>query len=179
MSADGCANYEPIDIFHPNPRRKSGLFVPSRALILPEHITESHALPHSDALCTLAQVGAVWPAERVERMLEWAIRNGVSYDDIVKQLGRRGSTGLRTLREVLEQRPKDLPATHSELETRFWQLIRDKVEPMPDRQVPVRDQNGRILFYLDLAWWEWRLYIELDGVAAHSTPKAIFADRHR
>jgi hypothetical protein len=183
---DGAEPRDPVDIYHPWARRRSKFFVRSRALVLPEQVEVVHGIPCSDEVTTLAQLGAVVDAERLERAVEWYLRKHgpAGWDRLAARLGVRGSSGLLALREVLELRRRDLPATHSELETRYWQLLRSSKliaeNDMPKRQVPIRDpRTGDPRFFLDNAWMDLLLYAELDGVAAHTAERAVYVDRWR
>src|SRR5216683_5184027 len=85
-------------------------------------------LPVTAPARTLLDLGQVTTDEWVEHALESAIRQGrVSFAylrDCLDRASRRGRRGLGALRRALDVRG-DVPATESELETRFFQAIRE------------------------------------------------------
>jgi hypothetical protein len=68
------------------------------------------------------------------------------------------------VRRVLAVRPPGAPPTGSLLETLMVQLARD-VETVgdPTRQLLVENEHGDFVAYVDLAWPELGLFLELDG----------------
>jgi very-short-patch-repair endonuclease len=112
-------------------------------------------LPAHDTLLSLA---ARVDDRRWEQALEWCLRKGkTTIERIEKALGAQRH-GNRRIRRVLKLRPKDAPATGSLLETHMVQLIRrDPFLPTPSRQVNVRH------WYVDLAWPDHGVFLELDG----------------
>jgi very-short-patch-repair endonuclease len=74
---------------------------------------------------------------------------------------------------VLARRGVGTPATESELETRFLQIVRRARLPAPQRQVQVGRRR------LDFAWPSWRLAVELDGMAHHTGRLARQRDNTR
>jgi len=83
--------------------------------------------------------------------------------------GRRSLA--RALRVLAGYRP--LAPVRSELERLFLALVHDAGLPAP--QV-----NSRVAgLEVDICWPEWRLVVELDGRAYHSSPRSFEADRIR
>ena len=121
------------------------------------------------------------PEARVEAALESALRAGLtSVGQIQRRLDGsrgRGRRGREALRELLAQRRPGAP-TDSLLETLFLQALRDAGLPEPARQHQVF-AGDRLIARLDLAYPERRLFIELDGWAAHGGQEAFVADRRR
>lgn len=110
-----------------------------------------------------AEVGdAVW-----EQALESALRTGgTTLDEIrasLPDLSAARTPGVRRIRRVLMWRG-DGPATGSLLETLMVQLARRiaRLGP-PQRQYEVRNAHGDFVAYVDLAWPELGLFLELDG----------------
>lgn len=86
---------------------------------------------------------------------------------------RRGTAVLRGMaRERLGQGPAG-----SDLETMFLQLLRDAGLPLPVRQYPVVTPFGPR--YLDLAFADPRLAIELDGMESRLDPEVFLDERAR
>jgi very-short-patch-repair endonuclease len=63
--------------------------------------------------------------------------------------------------------------TDSDLETVYWQLLRDHGVELPVRQHPVGP------YLLDDAYPDIKLFVELDGYAHHSSHESFVRDRHR
>lgn len=82
-----------------------------------------------------------------------------------------GVRGVGRIRRVLALRPKGARPTGSILETLMIQLAR-RVEglPPPQRQVEVRNRHGDFVAFVDLAWPELGIFIELDGQGHKDQP---------
>ena len=89
--------------------------------------------------------------------------------------GRRGSAAWQRLATLTERvcRP-----TMSELELMFQQALVAAGLPAATQQHPVTLPNGRIA-YLDLAYPELRLDIEIDHSEWHATPTSVEQDKAR
>jgi hypothetical protein len=75
-----------------------------------------------------------------------------------------GARGANRMRRVLSLRPQGAPATGSLLETLMVQLARRAGDvPAPERQVEVTDRHGEFVAFVDLAWPDLGLFVELDG----------------
>jgi very-short-patch-repair endonuclease len=88
------------------------------------------------------------------------------------QRSRKGTGVLRALaRERVGQRPPG-----SDLETRYIQILKDYGVPLPARQQPVMTRHRRR--FIDLAYPEHRVAIELDGFERHGRDRSVFDDDH-
>ena len=172
---DGVRPGMPVDLCSPTCTRAPAIKVHRKAI--PEaDIVETSGLRHTAALRTLLDVAAVVDDLTFELALEAAVRAGLPIESIV---ARPGAHGAARIHRVLALRPPDAPATGSELETRFVQLVRPSpVVPTPQRQVPVY-LDGVPIAYLDLAWPSLGLFVELDGKGTHDRPSALLYDRDR
>jgi very-short-patch-repair endonuclease len=74
---------------------------------------------------------------------------------------------------VLARRGVGTPATESELETRFLQIVRRAHLPAPQRQLRVGHCR------IDFAWPSRQLAVELDGMAHHTGRLARQRDNTR
>jgi hypothetical protein len=96
---------------------------------------------------------------------------------VVNGLGGRGRPGTRLLRVLVEERLEGLEAGDSDAEViavrRLLQL--GVPRPIQNHEVVV----GRRVFFLDLAWPELMIAVELDGFGPHSTRTAFDHDRER
>jgi very-short-patch-repair endonuclease len=125
-------------------------------------------IPCASALQTLIDLAAEMDDETWEQALESALRRQlVTIADItatLPSLGRARTPGTTRIRRVLRRRPEGAPPTGSLLETLFVQLVRRHVEVAdPARQVEVRDMHDEFVAFVDFAWIELGLFIELDG----------------
>ena len=69
------------------------------------------------------------------------------------------------------------PGSDSAFESRFRLSLHEGGLPTPELQVVVT--VGRFSYRIDLGWRRWRVGIELDGRAFHSSADAILNDRRR
>jgi hypothetical protein len=130
-------------------------------------------------LCTLA---AVVDERRVESALDSAERDGtVTREAVVEahaDVRERGRNGVAAIGRLLEKRAELLGTPHSVLERRFIRILEDHGIALPACQVPIRRPDGRMA-YVDAAYPDLRLGIELDGNVAHATPQQRAADNVR
>ena len=163
------------DLLVPPGTRLRGLAVHrTRDLVVPE-LRVLDGIRCTDEIRTLVDVAAVLEPPNLERALESYRRRPhadlVALRDRAEALSRPGRAGPRQLLCALDRLPAT--ATDSDLETVYWQCLREHGVPMPQRQVPVGP------FRLDLAWADVKLYAELDGYATHSDRAAFGRDRQR
>ena len=115
---------------------------------------------------TLIDIAAVVTDEAAEVAVEAVFRLGLTTHDRLDRYlvsaGRRWGVGR--LRRVLELSRAGRP-TGSELEVRFLQLLRAAGVEEPLRQYEVRVDGQR--YFLDFAYPERRVALELDGRAFH------------
>ncbi|HVM07348.1 MAG TPA: type IV toxin-antitoxin system AbiEi family antitoxin domain-containing protein [Acidimicrobiales bacterium] len=120
--------------------------------------------------------------EVLEKVFECAQRRGETSHDAVRGMvaarsgsGNRGIVRARRLTRLLLD---DGQVNHSELETRFFQLLRRAGLPLPTRQRIVRRSDGRFA-YADYAYDGVDGVIELLGFKWHSSREALTADAER
>ena len=119
-------------------------------------------------LQTVVDLAALLDDLAWEQALESALRKRmfrlVDLEELLPELGRRRTRGVTRMRRVLALRPAGSPPTGSLLETLFVQLRRRIVgSAEPARQVEVRNEHGEFVAFVDFAWPELGLFIELDG----------------
>jgi very-short-patch-repair endonuclease len=131
-------------------------------------VVEIGGIPCVSALQTLVDLAAKADDDTWEQMLESALRKKhvrlSELEALLPELGRRRTPGTSTVRRVLARRPEGAPPTGSLLETLFVQLRRrvpGSTEPL--RQVEVRNEHGEFVAFVDFAWPELGIFIELDG----------------
>ena len=90
----------------------------------------------------------------------------------------RGRTGVAAIGRILYRRAELAGIPHSVLERRMLRLLEQHGVALPACQVPVRRPDGRMA-YLDFAYRDLGLGIEVDGNIAHATPAQRSADNVR
>lgn len=120
--------------------------------------------------------------EAVEIALEWALHRGqTSVPRLrwrLKEIGGRGRRGAGTLRRLLEQLDPETRPAQSVLEVKFARALRKARLPRCVRQFAVQLEGGRKC-YIDFAFPDVRLGIEVGGRAFHSGPVAEQRDSIR
>jgi very-short-patch-repair endonuclease len=97
--------------------------------------------------------------------------------DVYARIGGKGRPGSASMRSFLMSSPEGLAAIESELELRFWRIVRDFGLPRPELQHWVTTDGGR--FRLDFAYPELKVGMELNGKAGHAGPLARKRDQRR
>lgn len=135
-------------------------------------------IPHTLPLRTIRDLCSVLDDDHLEMAIESALRRRlITLTDLDAAVAEAGWKGVQRLRRVLALRPRGAPATGSELETRFIQVVRPLPIPDPVRQFKVV-RHGEVIAVLDLAWPEARLFAETDG-GVHERLEALRRDRQR
>jgi very-short-patch-repair endonuclease len=137
----------------------------------PRDIVEIDGIPTTSITRTLVDI-----ANRISLAdLECAYEDGVrrhatSFDaveSLVDRVARPGRPGVRGARVLLRIAVRDGKRNGSELETRFFQLIRALGLPLPVRQRQVCRPDGRFA-YADYAYEAQRVLFELQGYDGHT-----------
>jgi len=129
---------------------------------------------------TLIDLGAValWP--RVEEAFDGAERDQLASTSAVRQrhaeVRRQGRRGVGPMAIVLDHR-LDVPPKYV-IERRFLRLLEGASLPLPQCQYPVLRPSGQMAF-IDAAYPDLRLAIELDGNGAHATRRQRAHDNWR
>jgi very-short-patch-repair endonuclease len=135
-------------------------------------------IPVTSVPRTIFDLAAVLPARRLEQVVNEAevrrLTDALSVPDLLERYPRR--RGTVALRRLYDDRRLDGP-TASELEERFLALIDAHGIPRPRLNTDLRLGSGFVR--PDCLWAERRLIVELDGRAAHGTPRAFERDRER
>lgn len=139
-------------------------------------------IPVTTAARTLIDLGAVVRLERLEEALDGALRDGrVDRFQLIKrhaEIRQRGRNGVGMLAGLLEARHAIAETPHSVLERRMLRILTGAGLPEPRCQARVERGDARAAF-LDLAYPQIRLGIELDGQAWHATPRQRQRDNER
>lgn len=118
---------------------------------------------------TLGDLAGILPPDVVDDVVESALRLGLTTDmRVLERLRRR--PGSAALREILTARGPGRPRG-STLEGQFLRLVRDAGLPLPIRQHELRVADDR--YFLDFAYPDRRVAIELDGLEKRTARSAV------
>ena len=162
--------------------RLAGVVVHRSTDLRDTHVTRRRAVPVTNPLRTLVDLGAVAPPWAVEdardRALVARLLTVAGVEATLDDLGRRGRRGVGVLREVLERRALGAARPDGLLEPRMARLLRRHGLPAAEFQHEVRN-TGRLVARADVAYPERRIAIEVDGWESHATPEALQTDLAR
>jgi hypothetical protein len=174
-----------IEITVPQSRRDfkmDGVIVHSSSYWGDDDVTTVAGIPVSTPERTLCTLAAVCTDGEVESALDSAERDGTvgraGVTEVHSDVRERGVNGVAALARLLERRAELAGIPHSVLERRMLNLLEQHGVPLPACQVPVRRADGRMA-YLDFAYRDLGLGIEVDGNLAHATPSQRAADNAR
>lgn len=131
---------------------------------------------------TLVDLGAVVDDELVEQALDDVLRRKVSERWIrqtLDRLERPGPSGTGALRRVLDREDRRGPLPDSMFERLIERAATDAGVPDPQRQVRVRDADGRVIAVLDAAWPDRRIGSEAQSERWHGGPRGAQRDLDR
>lgn len=139
-----------------------------RRRVLVGEVIDVGGIACAGGLQTLIDLAADMDDDAWEQALESALRKELvkleNLVDALPSLSRSRTPGTSRIRRVLHRRPEGAPPTDSLLETLFVQLRRRVVgSTEPLRQVEVVNRWGEFVAFVDFAWPELGLFIELDG----------------
>ena len=155
-----------------------------RGLNFPVHWTAaSSAKVGSNSLAGLIiDVAGFWPDERTERLLDTALRTKQLRMESIErrhaQLPRCGRVGTSLLDRLILERIDGQHRSANELEAETRKVLRRAGLPDPVRQFRVVLPSGKERF-LDLAYPDLMIAIEVDGYEWHSTRSDWVADQIR
>jgi hypothetical protein len=159
-----------------------GVIVHSSSCWANEDITHIDGIPVTTPERTLVTLAAVSSEDQVESALDSAERDRtVRRTDVAEVhdgVRQRGRNGVATLGRILERRAELAGIPHSVLERKMLTVLQHHGITLPACQVPVRRPDGR-LAYLDFAYPNLGLGIEVDGNTTHATPTQRAADNVR
>ena len=120
--------------------------------------------------------------DRLERIFESAQRrretSKAAVEEALERVARPGKPGIKRGRLLIAYLVDDGHVNHSEMETRFFQIMRAEGLPLPDRQQVVHRPDGRFA-YADYAYPDTDGLVELLGFKWHSSSKALTSNAER
>lgn len=145
-----------------------------------EDLTRFRGIPVTSRARTVVDLSGELSLAQLGRVLDDALRHGLSLDAVRRCAGRLGPAPGRRMSLVhtlLAERLPGYDPGDSDLETRVLRLLVTAGQPVPRQQLTVG--VGKRKFRLDLAYPDVRVGIELDGWAAHGGFTAFHQDRER
>jgi len=145
------------------------------------HVVVVRGIPTTSVTRTLMDLSASFPTQSLEKLLDEAIRRGMT--DVARLKGslrRLGSNrrGTRILRRLIKSREGNDERTDSELEDKLLRLIRRGRLPAPVVHYNVADDD-QWLGEVDLAYPRARIAIEVHGYRVHSLKRVWENDQRR
>jgi very-short-patch-repair endonuclease len=155
-------------------RRRPGIHLHRTTGLAPHETRERDGIPVTAPIRTLIDFAVSASHEALEAAVAEAFAlHLVGRGQILRELDRIGSRpGSRPLRRLLEG-PRRPQRTRSAPERKLLVLIRAAGLPEPEANVRIGGWE------VDLLWRDERLIVEVDGYAAHSSPRAFERDRRK
>jgi hypothetical protein len=118
--------------------------------------------------------------DRTERALDAAVAAGHLTTALAGGTAARfrWCVGMPVIREVLQRHDPAVRLTRSEAERIFLRILRAAGLPLPDADVRVTDARGERR-YLDFAYLDWLIMIEIDVHGSHGRSIGRHHDGHR
>jgi very-short-patch-repair endonuclease len=153
--------------------RVPGLRIHRRCALADHCLTRLRDIPLTSPARTLLDLAARVTRAELERAVNEADKLDLVDPDRLRRYLRDkgGQRGVRRLRMLLDR--DTFVLTDSELERRFWGIVRAARLPMPLTRAVV---NG---FMVDFFWPDPGLIVETDGLRYHRTPTQQSRDRLR
>ena len=152
-----------------------------RALIPASHLVILDRIPTTSVARACVDTASILRPHELRRLMnEAVISRKVTYkqiDTALGELGSQGRKGTATLRVFLDEN-LELPASTSALAPTFLRAVQAlRIEqPTMEHHIVVNGNN----YWLDAAWVDRKLAVELDDYGSHGTSKKRFDhDRRR
>ncbi len=100
---------------------------------------------------------------------------------VVRQVNRKGRSGIETLVNLLDERGPGIPTPRSELEGWADQMLDQTMLPAPRAEYPLPALlgTGHGREFVDRAWPDAKLILEVDGRRWHARERDMAKDRRR
>lgn len=162
--------------------RNTQLYISRSDSIAPEDRCFVGRIPTTSPIRTLIELGKVAGRDQIEEVLDGAERDGKvnrrALERRLNELRTRGRRGVGPIADILRERAALAHLPRTVLERRMLRLLAAHGLPVPICQYAVTRSDGRTA-YLDFAYPDRRLAIEVDGNGSHATPTARSADNER
>ncbi len=172
-----------VDISIPYPRRLAlaGVRVHRSRDLVPPDITFVDDIAVTLPWRTLCDLGLVFPLKEVIRIMNHSIATGlVNRRDLWSirvRNSKQGRNGVGVLGYALETLPDRAEYTESGIEVAFLAICNEFHLPPPAIQLPLVVDGHH--FRVDFAFPAHRVFIEIDGLAFHSSADQMASDRYR
>jgi very-short-patch-repair endonuclease len=157
----------------------AGVVVHRSRDLFPAQVTRRHAIPVTNPLRTMIDLGAVASddvvADAVERGLVRRLFSVAALEWVLTDLAKPGRRGCGGLRRVLDDRALGAAPPGSVLEARMARVLRSYGLPPAVFHHPVPEAHAE----LDFAYVDRGIAIEVDGFEVHATRPAMASDHDR
>lgn len=149
-------------------RRPAAVVVHRMLHLTAADMTRVGPWPITSVAWTLCSLAVRLGADRLERAVDAAVAAGsTTGDEFAATAARfRHCPGMPVIQLVLARHLPGLHMTRSQFERWFFRLLRDAGLPLPEVNVRVIDAAGNVR-YLDFAYPQWRIAIEIDVHDSH------------
>lgn len=171
----------PVSLFRPrgSGRLRNGLCVSGERAFRPGDLMVIEGLTVTTPLRSSWDIGRFATRDTAIGALDALLRLAVfAHEELIggveRFAGERGVVQLRELAPLAD--PRSQSASESTLRLRWLDL---RHLPRPEPQVPIYDDHGREIYYLDLGVRELRFAVEYDGEEFHSSTEDRAHDKQR
>lgn len=164
---EGIASTVPeLSVLEGRKLRLKGVIVHRVSALGPRDVCRRGPLRLTTPARTLVDLAGLLPPDALEDAIDSALRRGLTSLPTLKaaidRRGGRGVRGIATLQALIDARtPGNTPGSSKENELR--RLLVSAGLPAPVTQHEIRDERGRFVARVDLAYPEQRVAIEYDG----------------
>jgi hypothetical protein len=163
--------------------RQRGIRVHRFGDLVPEHLAVVRGVPTTTLERAVVDVTSVLRPARLADLVDriTITTRATTLGAIARtyrQVNRRGRHRIATLGRILDERGDRGPVNRSTLESAADRLLWGARLPTPVREHPLPNHGGLVGF-VDRAWPEVRLLLEIDGRSWHSRERDMARDRAR
>lgn len=161
-------------------RRPAEVVVHRAAHLTPGDVARVGAWPVTSVAWTLCSLAMTIGIDQLERALDAAVAAGtVTAESFATTATRfRSCAGMPIVRAVIDRSLPEVRMTRSEAERTFLRLLRRARMPLPEVNLRVIDAAGHVR-YLDFAYPQWGIAIEIDVHDSHLRVVGRNRDGHR
>lgn len=179
----GVPRPDRIEVLFPRGRRRrlADVTVHTTGVLAADDVTEIGCHRVTTAARTIRDLAASYGEDRTEHVLHEAWRRDQTDPGEVRRCHERFPLRARprALTAVLDRADPRVTRLRSGEEGRVFRLVRDSDLPTPEPDLEVVVADGSIRFYLDLAYPEVRVGVEVDPPLYHSIGPDLERDEAR